>query len=273
MGKYIQYLEAHVSQLSTRVLKHEYLSVINMFDYYMFSKIQCPAINKINVTIEDNEQQSIAIQDFNKHAFIRLCIPFQAFETLDKYDARELLATQLLEALVLFAETYEVDKAHFIDCFNKLKQKGFIFANELITTRNRGREVRLVFECDASYNIYLVDVSNRRRIRFFEIGLGTKDLLRYYIKRIQWASDNELLIYQANNRDYWSYDIDTGIVQFHYPRAESGDPKAQYDLALKYKNGHGVLASKEAAIYWLQQSAAQGYARAIKALAQTDKMP
>jgi TPR repeat protein len=45
-------------------------------------------------------------------------------------------------------------------------------------------------------------------------------------------------------------------------QANMGDPKAQYQLAISYFKGTGVQESKEKYLYYLQLSAAQGYAKA-----------
>ena len=44
--------------------------------------------------------------------------------------------------------------------------------------------------------------------------------------------------------------------------AECGNAKAQYRLALSYKNGHGVTRSDAKTLEWLHVSASNGYASA-----------
>lgn len=268
MGKYIQYLEGHL-QHSSRYFNLEHSSVMNMFDYYMSSKIECKKIDKINILIYDSDTHSIEISDFANQAFISLSIPFREFENLTKTEARELFAKQLLEALIQFSDIYEVDKSHFVNCFETLKQKDFLFNDELITTRKNKHTIKIVFECDTTYRIYLIDTISNSKILFLELPLGTKGLLKFYIKKVKWTPSGQLLIYHSNNRDYWEYSPVTQELCFHYPRAESGDPHGQYDLGLMYQNGKGVLKDEEKSIYWLKKAAAQGYSRAIKKLEDT----
>ncbi len=48
--------------------------------------------------------------------------------------------------------------------------------------------------------------------------------------------------------------------------AETGDPEAQYQLALSYLNGQGVTQNEEQAAFWLRKAAHQGHARAQDSL-------
>lgn len=265
MGKYIQHLQGHV-QLSTRDFSRDYLSVINMFDYYMSRKIECNNIDRINILIEDGAEFAVGILDTNKQAFITLSTPFQEFEQLTTHQGRELLATQLLSALIEFSDQYEVEKSHFIECFNLLKEKDFFFADDLIVSKKYGREIKICFECDNTYKIYLIDTAKNVSIRFLELPLGANELLKFYVKKVTRVSPDELLIHHSNQRDYWEYHSETQAVEFHYPRAERGDAHGQYDLGVMYQKGQGVLQDSELSLYWLKKAAAQGYSRAIKLL-------
>ncbi len=50
------------------------------------------------------------------------------------------------------------------------------------------------------------------------------------------------------------------------PAAAKGNPQAQYAIGYMYYYGYGVARDSETGIFWMQQSAAQGYQPAIKAL-------
>ncbi len=73
-------------------------------------------------------------------------------------------------------------------------------------------------------------------------------------------------------------DYDAGIAAYergHYTaalydfdkRANQGDPIAQFCLAFMYRNGKGVRADEDEAMYWYTESAKQGYAPAQNNLA------
>ena len=143
MGRYIQYLQGYIKN-SEKNFSYDYFSVINMFDYYMFKKIECFDINKINILIEDKNEFSIDIVESINQVFISLFTPFEEFENLTIYKGRELLATKILESLMIFADKYEIDKNHFINCFNILKQKEFLFNDNIIVTKKHKREINFL---------------------------------------------------------------------------------------------------------------------------------
>ena len=47
---------------------------------------------------------------------------------------------------------------------------------------------------------------------------------------------------------------------------EKGDPKAQYNLAVMYKNGQVFAKNYKLAVKWYRKSAEQGYERAKEVL-------
>ena len=55
-------------------------------------------------------------------------------------------------------------------------------------------------------------------------------------------------------------------MEFHFPRADSGDAHGQFDLAKMYIDGWIVDQDIEQARKWLERSAEQGFPRAIKLL-------
>ncbi len=50
------------------------------------------------------------------------------------------------------------------------------------------------------------------------------------------------------------------------PIASDGNAKAQYAVGYIYYNGYGVTPDKESGLFWIQESAKQNYAPAVKAL-------
>ncbi len=55
--------------------------------------------------------------------------------------------------------------------------------------------------------------------------------------------------------------------------ANSGDPVAQFNLAMLYQNGQGVKADVATAQHWLTQSARQGFTEAYKQLNRNSVLP
>lgn len=87
---------------------------------------------------------------------------------------------------------------------------------------------------------------------------------------VQWVDDRQVRLFQRNKRDYWQIDTYSADARFHFPRAESGDAHGQYELARMYLDGWIVEQDRALARHWLQQSAAQGLARAQKLLQRLD---
>jgi TPR repeat protein len=61
-------------------------------------------------------------------------------------------------------------------------------------------------------------------------------------------------------------DYDTAVAKWQ-PLARQGDALAQFNLALMYHSGSGVMADETQAVNWYQQSAANGYVKAQEFLA------
>jgi TPR repeat protein len=68
-----------------------------------------------------------------------------------------------------------------------------------------------------------------------------------------------------NGRDYWLCSTD-GTVEFHYPRAETGDPHGEYDLGRMYYDGAGVLQDQQRGLALIRSAAAKGYKQAVRFL-------
>jgi TPR repeat protein len=56
------------------------------------------------------------------------------------------------------------------------------------------------------------------------------------------------------------------VFQLLFPLAAAGNDKAQYTLGYLFYHGLGVEKNERQAMHWVQQSAAQGNQKAIKAL-------
>jgi hypothetical protein len=72
-----------------------------------------------------------------------------------------------------------------------------------------------------------------------------------------------------NGRDYWTC-TPGGDLQFHYPRAEQGDPHGEYDLGRMYFDGLWILPDRERGMALIRSAAEQRFAHAIRFLANLD---
>lgn len=98
-----------------------------------------------------------------------------------------------------------------------------------------------------------------------EMPTGSFDV-RYVFGRVEWADDRTVRVTQDNGRDYWLCSAD-GRAEFHYPRAERGDPAGEFALGRMYYEGTLVLQDRERGLGLVRSAAAKGdkHARAFLA--------
>ena len=76
---------------------------------------------------------------------------------------------------------------------------------------------------------------------------------------------NSLVVIAADfNKGYEAFNIgdyETAIEEW-LPLAEQGDGDSQFNLALMYRSGEGVLQNHKTAIEWYTKAAEQGHAKA-----------
>lgn len=98
------------------------------------------------------------------------------------------------------------------------------------------------------------------------IGLGKIDTAA---GKLVWQDNSIALLGHSNKRDQWRLDVETLTVDFLYAPAEEGNPHGQYALGQMYLDGKlWVNQDRDKALYWLQKSADQGFARAKTQLEQ-----
>jgi TPR repeat protein len=71
--------------------------------------------------------------------------------------------------------------------------------------------------------------------------------------------------FEAGLRAYQNKDYATAVKEWR-PLAESGSPDAQFNLALMYLDGSGVVKNEQEAVLWFRRAADQGQAKAQKNL-------
>ncbi len=77
---------------------------------------------------------------------------------------------------------------------------------------------------------------------------------------VKYLSDDEIKAHKA--------EMDEKVLKSQIERAELGDRWAQFDLATRYLNGHGVVQSRKLAIHWFQIAATNGSAQAQEMLSE-----
>jgi len=185
---------------------------------------------------------------------------------------RFLLET-LHKAVTSSAPSFGYSVTRFEDAFKQVVDEDF--ANELFVgparwSPNRKISAQVFFRFDNKPFTYVVF-----RDRF---GAETSQLLFAHshpnsLGKLEWLSNHQVRIWQANKRDYWLCDL-SGDFQFFYPPADAGDPHSLYRLAEVLLDGRGVIPDEETGLSLLERSAAAGYKHAIGRLRRmTDAHP
>jgi TPR repeat protein len=90
--------------------------------------------------------------------------------------------------------------------------------------------------------------------------------------KISWVDAKTVRVQTDNGRDYWLCSSD-GTVEFHYPRAQTGDPHGEYDLGRMYYDGTGVLRDQERGLALIRSAAAKGHRHAVRFLEHIESGP
>lgn len=185
---------------------------------------------------------------------------------------KEFFLQSILDCQDAYAEEYGWDREHCHRVHRKIAESGIVFDRfwgKAVRSRKTGWRVQAHVTYFDTIDLTLV-VSDKtgavvRRKLIAKLG-GTIASLWDAYGRLVWEDENRVRLYRRNGRDYWEYDLRSDEVRFCFPRAESGDPQGQYHLGRMYLEGTLVFADRQKALYWLQQSAKQGYKHAINLL-------
>ena len=139
-------------------------------------------------------------------------------------------------------------------------------------SRKQSAQLRMIFETRVSLFVEIFDKTSAFEKRLFIVELpASVYLAAQAIGKLKWLSETELQLMHKNNRDYWLINLESESVEFHFPRAESGDAHGQYALGCMYQDGDLVPEDRELAIHWLSKAAEQGYKQAVQRLAKLEQ--
>ena len=270
MSKYLSTLE--IASPSERLQPHSIREAAVLYIYLLATKCKIPTGGVAKIILQPTSveaEQTLANVCTYSHPFKHLNeLPANASESA----IRQSLIEDIHEALLSLA----VLKGWDTDPIHKLHAE--IIKREYQFSGTAGRPQKnpsntlsatAAWRTDRYINIgVLVQGAKDTPERFFtaaRIGIAL-GLFESLIGAVEWVDDQTVRLFQANKRDYWDIDVITQTVEFHFPRADSGDAHGQFDLAKMYINGWIVDQDIEQARKWLERSAEQGFPRAIKLL-------
>lgn len=117
--------------------------------------------------------------------------------------------------------------------------------------------------------LYLVFLDSRQReVRrvLLSAGVNGPGIVEFLLGKIRWEDQRTVRVEHQNGRDYWLCPVD-GPWQFHYPRAERGDPHGSFELGRMYFEGRYVLRDQPRGLELIKFAADRGFKHAQNFLA------
>lgn len=93
---------------------------------------------------------------------------------------------------------------------------------------------------------------------------------RHVFDHIEWVDDRTVLVRRRNLPDSWRCSID-GAVELVDPRAEGGDPHAQYQLGRRYYEGQWVMPDEARGLQLIRSAANQSFKHAVNFLVRRER--
>ncbi|WP_338522072.1 SEL1-like repeat protein [Pseudomonas batumici] len=270
MSKYLLTLE--IASPTERLQAHSIREAAVLYVYLLATKCKLPAGGIAKIILQqapvEAEQTLMDVCTYS-HPFIHLDnLPEDATDSA----IRQSLIEDINEALLSLAalkgwETDPIDKL-----YAEIIKRDYRFSGTAGRSQknpSKSLTATAAWRTDQYINIgILVQGSKNTPDAFFtvtRIGISL-GLFESLLGPVEWVNDQTVRLFQVNKRDYWEIDTASQTVEFHFPRAESGEAHGQYDLAKMYIDGWIVEQDFEQARRWLERSAAQGFSRAVKLL-------
>lgn len=134
-----------------------------------------------------------------------------------------------------------------------------------------GFQIEYIVSTDSILTLYIniINKNNQvtRKIDFMmsKCGAVIENIIQAYIGNAKWISTNQIEIRKPNKKDFWVINT-SGEVDFFMQTALNGNAHKQYDLAIMYETGNGVIKNTKKMLIWLKKAAMQGNRRAIMKL-------
>lgn len=246
----------------------------------VFTKAFCPVskcnFGRITIHLGSTLKKLPSFETFNVE------VPFELnrFCKLETLERNETILKTITEVLESHAEeigfaTNSATEAAQVVRDHGYRWRGFIGLGKCYSPdRSRHAKLWLDFGDEATLTLKIIEGNHTvQSIVVFEREITHNywfDSICETYNRIEWRNNNELKIFQKNERDYWSFDVDESRLEFHFPRAERGDAQGAFDLGKLYLTGTIVPRDISLAMHWIKISASKGYKHAIRFLAKHD---
>jgi hypothetical protein len=240
-----------------------------MFERYA-TPCRTDGIGKVNIlfTAEHSKeaQEVLGIADVTEH------FPTEGFLTLTAKQQQEEYLNRLHAVLIRCANQFGWDRTPLDATRDRIIAEDFasgFFWKKPIASPDRKLKVQAFIQAGVKTFIELVffdsKLAEQRRVKFSSISLGSGPA-EFVLGRIEWIDNQTVKVLQENNRDFWTCSVE-GHLEFHFPRAENGNPQGIFDLGYMYYIGRYVLPDQKRALELIQLSAAAGYKHAQRFVA------
>lgn len=273
MQKYLRYVE-FACQADLYEEFEECFSKIIPFISRIYEHYVCPvpsiATAKIIANLDSDTSYSTMSIDENG-GIVGIQIPFDKEYFLKLESVEKLIYIQKLffNAIEEYAEKGKWENYELlIEKHQLLLDKKLIFRDYLKrakTSPDRKYKAQFYFEfdykSDGAYLSFFDKNKNENRILFAPSGYC---FFCESVKTMKWIDNETVKVDYYNNRDYWTININTKKVTFHYPRIDKNDGHAFFDLALLYLEGTQIVKDEKKGMFYLEKAAELNYKRARK---------
>lgn len=195
------------------------------------------------------------------------------FFALSPRDRQSYFLEQLHAAMLRCAEHFGWDPQRLVNAYRQIISRDYRFTffwKKPLTSSDRRTKVQPFIDASTfPTHLYLIFFDTKmhelRRV-LLSIGADGPGAVEFLLGGIHWIDAKTVRVQHQNKRDYWLCTTD-GELQFHYPRADQGDPHGQYDLGRMYCDGQWVLQDQARGLELIRAAAKQGFKHAIRFLA------
>ena len=203
-------------------------------------------------------------EDVEGMAEILQPIDVPAFAAMSPHDKQTYLLDLIHAALVRCAEHFRWNRQPLDAARERILQDDFRFEfdwKKPLASPDRKHKVQARLVVTDQLRIWLIfydrGLNEIDRKLLCTGGVG-KGAAKFALHRIAWRDAETVCVTQENNRDFWLCTI-SGQPEFHYPRAERGDPHGLYDLGQFYLEGRFVAHDPVRGRELIEAAASKGF--------------
>ena len=281
MPKYLRYIACHFTDgdgrgdqdlMAANREAPEIGHLCWMYEHYA-TPLRSDGVAKVNVffTAADLNRLPDEVQDIAS-----VYQPFDAghFRSLPPAGRQQYFVDRLHGAVFALATHFGWDAQPLVAAWQRIIAENFQFAffwKKPLSSPDRRWKVQAFIQAfPYPGNLYLIffdgQMQEQRRVLLNENAFGP-GAVEAALGRIQWVDSDTVQIWHWLGpwrdcfRDYWLCRTD-GHLEFHYPRAEQGDPHGEFDLGRMYDDGGGILQNRERGLALIQSAASKGFKHA-----------